>query len=299
MKHRWLALLSAALLLAGASPARAEGGWSALWRTPDQRGEAELRAGDAAAAARSYTDPRRKAYAQLKAGDFRGAAETYAAVDAAEAFYNQGNALARAGDLRQALQAYDAALARDPGDADAQRNRDLVRQALQPPPPRPGPGRQPSPLAGGPGAQPPAQPASGPPGRAQTGLGSAAGSDRAPGASASDRSAGLAEPNPVSGNGTAAAGSADPAGAPGSAEAANGTGADPAPLDDAAQAQRDVLGGARRPAAARDPRDPKPLARSEQQLAEEQWLRRLPDDPGGLLRRKFLIQHLIRQGTPP
>jgi len=34
---------------------------------------------------------------------------------------------------------------------------------------------------------------------------------------------------------------------------------------------------------------------SEQTLALEQWLRRIPDDPGGLLRRKFLIEHIERQ----
>jgi Ca-activated chloride channel family protein len=39
---------------------------------------------------------------------------------------------------------------------------------------------------------------------------------------------------------------------------------------------------------------------SEQQLAQEQWLRQIPDDPGGLLRRKFMIEHLIRQrGNQP
>jgi Ca-activated chloride channel family protein len=29
----------------------------------------------------------------------------------------------------------------------------------------------------------------------------------------------------------------------------------------------------------------------------EQWLRRIPDDPGGLLRRKFRSQH-ERRGSP-
>jgi len=42
---------------------------------------------------------------------------------------------------------------------------------------------------------------------------------------------------------------------------------------------------------------------SEEQLAAEQWLRRIPDDPGGLLRRKFLYQYRRRaqhsaDGTP-
>jgi len=34
---------------------------------------------------------------------------------------------------------------------------------------------------------------------------------------------------------------------------------------------------------------------SEKQLALDQWLRNIPDDPGGLLRRKFLIEHMMRQ----
>jgi Ca-activated chloride channel family protein len=74
---------------------------------------------------------------------------------------------------------------------------------------------------------------------------------------------------------------------------------DRAKADDAAQAQADVTGAVKRPSGARDPRDARPPQRTEQQLAEDQWLRRLPDDPAGLLRRKFLIQYLIRQGTPP
>ena len=36
---------------------------------------------------------------------------------------------------------------------------------------------------------------------------------------------------------------------------------------------------------------------AEQQQAMEQWLRRIPDDPGGLLRRKFRNEHQ-RRGAP-
>ncbi len=48
--------------------------------------------------------------------------------------------------------------------------------------------------------------------------------------------------------------------------------------------------------------DPNPMAQElnkekemEQQQATEQWIRRIPDDPSGLLRRKFLYQHLQRR----
>ncbi|HAT8674841.1 TPA: hypothetical protein JBA06_14425, partial [Legionella pneumophila] len=33
----------------------------------------------------------------------------------------------------------------------------------------------------------------------------------------------------------------------------------------------------------------------EKQLAKEQWLRLIPDDPGGLMREKFLRDHLRRE----
>ena len=33
----------------------------------------------------------------------------------------------------------------------------------------------------------------------------------------------------------------------------------------------------------------------EQRLADEAWLRRVPDDPGGLLRARFLLEYQRRQ----
>ncbi len=274
----WRWALVPTLLLAGAASAQADSGWSALWRTPDQRGEAALRAGDAASAARTYTDPRRKAYAHLKAGDHQAAAEGYAPLDEPEAAYNLGNALARAGDLRGALQAYDLALAKDPGDRDAQRNRDLVVQALDPRPQQGAQqGRNPSPFAGGPGGLRTAQAASGPRGQAEAGPGQQD-------SGATPTTGALGAP----GDNRSAAGNANGAGE-----------------DNAEQAQRDAQ-GARDPSAAggkqpepRGERNPAPAPRSERQLAEDQWLRRLPDDPSGLLRRKFLIQYQMRLGTPP
>ncbi|CAO4138568.1 Tetratricopeptide repeat protein [Methylorubrum thiocyanatum] len=45
--------------------------------------------------------------------------------------YNLGNALARSGDLKGALDAYDEALTYNPRDADAQANRSLIAKALE------------------------------------------------------------------------------------------------------------------------------------------------------------------------
>ena len=77
--------------------------------------------------------------------------------------------------------------------------------------------------------------------------------------------------------------------------------------DDAEQARRDAEASLAKPAA--DGKNGEAVGdeinagkdihatapRSEQQIAQEQWLRSIPDDPGGLLRRKFMIQHMMRQ----
>ena len=121
--------LSVLLLCAGT--AQAGSLWDNLWHNADQQGEQLMQKGDAAAAAQTYSDPRRKAYAELQAGDYANAAKHFSAFDDSNGNYNRGNALALAGQLEEALKAYDAALAQDPNDKDARHNRDLVAKALQ------------------------------------------------------------------------------------------------------------------------------------------------------------------------
>jgi Ca-activated chloride channel homolog len=48
-----------------------------------------------------------------------------------------------------------------------------------------------------------------------------------------------------------------------------------------------------KPGSLADEQQRQPL--SEQDVALEQWLRQVPDDPAGLLRRKFMLEHLLRQ----
>ena len=40
---------------------------------------------------------------------------------------------------------------------------------------------------------------------------------------------------------------------------------------------------------------PKQKPETERQLALDQWLRQIPDSPAGLLQRKFLIEHMVKQ----
>lgn len=127
-------ILSLALLLAVPEPALAspwQDAWSILWQTPDQRAQTLLEQGDAEAAAQTFKDPQWRAAAHYRAQDYETASESYATGDSADHWYNQGNALARNGDLDGAIAAYDEALQRQPDMEDAQFNRDLLEQLKQ------------------------------------------------------------------------------------------------------------------------------------------------------------------------
>jgi Ca-activated chloride channel family protein len=49
------------------------------------------------------------------------------------------------------------------------------------------------------------------------------------------------------------------------------------------------------PAAVKAPHTPKSSPASEQSIAMDQWLRSIPDDSAELLRRKFLVEHMMKQ----
>lgn len=277
-----------ALLSLGVTAAQASDFWSSLWLTADQRGEELLQQGDAAAAARTYSDLRRRAYAELRAGDYPAAARDFAAFDDSDAHYNRGNALARAGDLAAALQAYDTALARDPNNRDARHNRELVAKALQqqPPPPKQGGDQGKSGQQGKSGKQG----KSGDQGQAQGARGkSSSGQDQRDGKPGDQgrRGAQAGDENP--GNAAKAVKAANPGNGQSRQDQPDG--------NDADQARRDAAAGLGRKEPGRNAKNlgQADAPRSERQLAQEQWLRQIPDDPGGLLRRKFMIEHRMRQ----
>jgi Ca-activated chloride channel family protein len=66
--------------------------------------------------------------AAYKAGDFEQATTSFLNNDTAQGHYNRGNALAQDGDLQGAIDAYDRALSLDPDMQDAIANRALVEQ---------------------------------------------------------------------------------------------------------------------------------------------------------------------------
>lgn len=103
--------------------------WSDLWENKNQRGEIALNKGDAKLAADLFNNPQWKSAAQYKAGEYQKAAELLEGIDKPDANYNRGNALAKAGDTSGAIKAYNRSLELDPDHEDAKFNKQLLEKA--------------------------------------------------------------------------------------------------------------------------------------------------------------------------
>lgn len=105
--------------------------WDSLWLNRNQRAVKLLEEEKAAQAAAQFTDPQWKAQAHYRAGQYDEAAKSLQDINTPDALYNKANALARQGKLEEALADYEKALAQEPEHEDAKYNRDLVKKALE------------------------------------------------------------------------------------------------------------------------------------------------------------------------
>ena len=105
--------------------------WESLWKTPDQRAQQAFTDGDAEKAASLFLQPDWKAAAHYRAGEYEQALEELATSDTADGLYNRGNALAKMGRLQEALDSYDELLKQQPDHEDGKYNRAQVEQALK------------------------------------------------------------------------------------------------------------------------------------------------------------------------
>ncbi|MBD2858037.1 VWA domain-containing protein [Spongiibacter sp. KMU-158] len=104
--------------------------WENLWQTPDQQG-AKLFNSDPAQAAQHFQDPAWRGAAHYRAGEFNKAAQDFAKDPSANGHYNLGNALAKQGKFDEAKAAYKEALKLDPELTDAQSNLEKIEQLEQ------------------------------------------------------------------------------------------------------------------------------------------------------------------------
>ena len=265
--RRGLVLVVLVLILPMARPANAFD-WQDLWLNKDQQGQRMLEEGNAIDAAELFNDPRWRAVANYRAGEYTGSAAGFANQEDTQSLYNLGNALARLGEFESAIGAYEEVLEADPGNEDAMYNRDLLQDLLQ---------------------QQDSQ--SGEQGNQENASESGGGAQQSEGASQSDQAGQEGE-------------SGDP-GAEGEQGESSVRDEDAANQEDLEAMQQELERAAQealeQSAEAQEQEgmsqaEVEAMRRAqEQQQAMEQWLRRIPNDPGGLLRRKFRYQYQ-RQG---
>ncbi len=104
--------------------------WRDLFINDNQRAYELLEEGQAAEAAQTFDDSTWQGIASYKAQEYEEALQYWSNEESPITSYNRGNALARNGKLPEALEAYDRALASEPDWEDAQFNRDLVAKLL-------------------------------------------------------------------------------------------------------------------------------------------------------------------------
>ena len=106
------------------------GVWDDLFYTKDQQGQKLLEDGAAMEAAEIFENPEWRAVAKYRAEDYAQSAAEFAESGDTRSLYNLGNALAQQGELETAIDAYNQVLEVDPTDADAEYNRDLLQAML-------------------------------------------------------------------------------------------------------------------------------------------------------------------------
>jgi Ca-activated chloride channel homolog len=255
--------------------------WNNLWFTPDQQGKRALEQGNAEAAAQLFENPEWAGTAAYQQGDFENAIEHFSGKDGADAWYNRGNALARAGKLDEALEAYDESLQRAPDQEDARANRELVEKLKQQQEQQQQQNQDQQ--NGESGEQQDEQEQSGESGEqdsSQDNQSLGNNSDQ------SDQQSGDGGENPDGGEDDSSFSPTENPEEQNESENAQ----NPSQGEDAPHEGGQKNNGEQQPAN-EEPGDPASAnatdGQSEEDQATEQWLRRVPDDPSGLLRQKF------------
>ena len=255
--------------------------WQDLWLRPEQQAARAFEKGHYEQAQQLFESPRWKSSALYRSAQYEAAAAALEQPTTADDWYNKGNALARSGQFPQALQAYDQALKLAPDHQDAAANRKIVEETLDKQQQQTSQNseqqqngessrqddadsRQSDNDAQQSSEQDNAQPAD------QSQQDQPQSQDQ-PSSQQTDTESRQAEENRA-GTEQGQAGS--------SAEDRS----DVVALDNQEpQSSGEAMSGM-----------PDDAPESEQQRAMQQWLQRIPDDPGELLRRKFLYQYRQR-----
>ena len=241
-------------------------GWDDLWLNSDQQGQKKLEEGVPEEAADLFESPEWRAVANYRAGAYPQSAASFAEGSDPANLYNLGNSLARMGKFESALDAYDQSLELRPDDEDTQYNRKLVADLLD-----------------------------------QQQQGDQEGGDQSESESGGESQD--SQSDSESGDQSQEGDTGDPSGESqeGDSERSDAE-TDQADLEamqeelERAAAEAEQQEGEESETEEMSQAQAEAMRRAQEQTqAMEQWLRRVENDPGGLLRRKFRYQYQ-RQG---
>ena len=260
------ALVSMLLLLIMQPETSKAAEWEDLWLTPDQQGAKRLAAGDASGAAERFDQSPWRGVAEFEAGAYDRAADSFASEPSANGLFNQGNALAMQGDLQGAINAYEKSLSLQPDAEDAIANRDFIQSLLD---------------------QQEDQDEEQQEGEEQSEQDEPSEQNDASESDSDGDSESSDQQNDSQQEGEGQEDDANDQGEPQGEQNPNTADEDQQAADQLEAATQEQMA--------------KFDEALEEQQALEQWLRRVPDDPGGLLRRKFRYQTMqrLREGDKP
>ncbi|MCG8312468.1 MAG: VWA domain-containing protein [Pseudomonadales bacterium] len=133
-RRGWLGAWLMGIVFVGAlgTPHSAQAGiWEDLWQTGNQQGQQAWRQEKYDQAADKFTDPMWKGSAHYRAGNYEGAVSEFEKFDTADGHYNRGNALAKQQQLPEAIAAYEKALDKNPELEDAKANLEYLKKLLE------------------------------------------------------------------------------------------------------------------------------------------------------------------------
>ena len=231
--------------------------WKDLWQTQNQQAQQAFKQENYQQAAEQFDNPQWKAAAQHKAGQFEQAIETLQDDQSATGLYNKGNALAQSGQLQEAIDTYEKSLEINPNSEDAKYNKEQVEKELE---------KQKQQQQGDNNQQ-----------------------------SEQDNSEKNEEQNDEQGDSSEQSGEQDKKQQDSNSEESEQQQSEEqqeAEEQDESESNQQEQQQAEETEAEDEPQQvAEPSEYDESEQASEQWLKRIPDDPAGLLKRKFKYQY--------